>query len=198
MALEQRNETRFIARVGTWIRAAIFFIAEVLESLLNIKEEDALQEKSIKAVDFVLRRGVYFAMDNGLTALSILIGGTMKVFGSSLLEMFLALWLFDFVAAGLFVAIYEVTGKDLSLGEDLRRATDTVNGKSRFAGFVAMLGVIFLAIVWTGPEKIIVFFRKEIGTINQVLAVLVTLTAIQAFIWAVLYWHGYDLAVKAF
>ncbi len=195
---KQRKTTRWMARVGTWIRSVVYFIAEVLESFLNFKEEDELRVKGIKTVDFAIRRGIYFAIDQWLFALSITIGVTMKALEFSLTEIFLALWVFDFVAAGFFVAIYEVTGKDLSLGEDFRRATDTINGKSRLAGYVVMLGVTILAIVWTGPEKIITFFRKEIGTIHRIIMVLLTLTAIQALIWAVLYWFGYDLVAKLF
>jgi|SRR3989338_4038887 len=196
MALKQRETTRCTARVGTWIRAAVFSAAEVLESFLNFKEEDELRVKGIKTVDFAIRRGMYFAADYWLAGLSLAIGVSMKALGFSLFEMFLALWAFDFAAAGLFVAVYEVTGEDLSLGKDLRRATDTINEKSWLAGLVAMLGVVFLAIVWTGPEKVITFFRKEIGTIRRVMAVLVTLTALQAFIWAALYSFAYDFAVK--
>ncbi|MCX6787243.1 MAG: hypothetical protein NTY93_01820 [Candidatus Kaiserbacteria bacterium] len=42
MALKQRETTRWIARVGTWIKAVIFFVWDVLKSFLNFKEEDEL------------------------------------------------------------------------------------------------------------------------------------------------------------
>ena len=196
MALKQWETTRWIARVGTWIKAAVYFIAEVLESFLNVKEDDKLRVKGIKTVDFVIRRGIYFAADYWLAGLSLAIGVAMKALGFPLLEMFFALWVFDFAAAGLFVVVYEMTGKDLSLGEDFRRAVDTINKRSWLAGLVTTAWVIFLAIVWTGPEKVITFFRKEIGTIRRVIAVLVVLTAIQAFIWALLYSFAYDQIVK--
>ncbi len=198
MEPKQRKTTRWMARVDAWIRATVYFIAEVSGSFLNLKEEDELQVKGIKTADFVVRRAMYFGADHGLTVLSLTIGVTTKALGFSLIEMFATLWVFDFIAAGFFIVIYEVTGKDLSLGEDLRRATDTINGRSRLAGYVAMLWIIILAIVWMGPEKIITFFRKEIGTIRRVVAVLIILTAIQAFIWSVFYWLGYDLVAKLF
>lgn len=196
MALEQRKTTRWTARVGAWTRAAVYFIAEVLKSFLNFKEEDALRMKGIKTVDFVVRRAVYFGVDYGLATLSLAIGVTSKALGLSLLEMFIVLWVFDFIAAGIFVVIYEVTGKDLSLGEDFRRAVDTINGKSRLAGFMAVAGVTILAIVWTGPEKIVTFFHKEIGTVARIVVILLVLTAIQAFSWAVIYGFGYDLILR--
>lgn len=198
MALKQRNTTRWIARVGTWIKAAIHFIAEVLESFLNFKEGDGLREKGVKTSDLVARRIVYFAVDYSITIVSVSIGVAMKVLGFSLLAMFGILWIFDFVVAGLFVAIYEMTEKDLSLGVDFRRAVDTMNKKSRPLALLTTLGITFLAIVWTGPEKIITFFRKEIGTIERLIAVLMVLTAIQAFLWAALYSFAYDLVAKLF
>lgn len=193
MALETRN---VCARAWTWFVAAVVFIAEVLESFLGFKEEDGLREKGIKTADFAVRRAIYLGIDYGLILLSLLIGVTMKALGFSLLGMFIALWIFDFVVAGFFVVIYEVTGKDLSLGEDFRRATDTINGRSRVAGLLTTLGVIFIGIVWTGPEKVITFFRKEIGTTGRLVTVLTTLTAIQAFLYAALYNFAYDLAVR--
>ncbi len=198
MALKQRNTTRLVARVGTWIASAISFVLEVLKSFLNIKEGDGLLAKGMKTADLVVRRAVYLAADYGLAILAAGIVVGMKALGFSFLSAFLALWLFDFVAAGAFVVFYEKTGKDLSLGEDFRRATDVVSNKSWLAGFLVTLGVVFLAIVWTGPEKIITFFRKEIRTISRVIVVLLFLTAIQAVIWAVIYSSGYDLVVKLF
>ncbi len=198
MALKKWNTTRFTARVGTWIAAAISFVLEVLKSFLNIKEGDGLLAKGGKAADLIVRRAVYFAADYGLAILAAGIVVGMKALGFSFLSAFFALWLFDFVSAGAFIVFYEKTGKDLSLGEDFRRATDVVNSRSRIAGFTVTLGVIFLAIVWTGPEKIITFFRKEIRTIPRVIAVLLFLTAIQAVIWTMIYSSGYDLAAKLF
>lgn len=196
MALGQRETTRFRARVGTWIKAAIWSIAEILSSFLDYKEGDGLREKGIKTADLVARRAVYFAMDYGLTIASLSIGVTMKAFGSSLLTIFGVLWIFDFVVAGLFVALYETTGKDLSLGVDFRRAVDTMEKKSRLLGFLTTLWIAFFAIVWTGPEKVITFFRREIGTMERLIATLVVLTAVQAFLWAILYSFAYDLVVK--
>ncbi len=198
MALEKRNTTRFIARVGTWVASAISFVLEILKSFLNIKEGDGLLTKGMKTADLIVRRVVYLAADYGLAIVAVAIVVAMKASGFSFIQAFLALWVFDFVAAGTFVVFYEKTGKDLSLGEDFRRATDVVSNKSWLAGFLVTLGVIFLAIVWTGPEKIITFFRKEIRTIPRVTAVLLVLTAIQAVIWAVIYSSGYDLVVKLF
>lgn len=196
MALKQRDTTRSTARVGTWCKAAISHVADVIESLLNFKEQDELREKEVKTVDFAVRRVLYLIADYWLWVLQAAIALAMRTFSFSLPEIFLGLWLYDFVVAGFFVLIYEVTGKDLSLGEDFRRAVDTIHEKSRVAGILSAIGVIFLAVAWTGPEKVIMFARKEISTASELLAALAVLTAIQAFLWATLYSFAYDFTVK--
>jgi hypothetical protein len=198
MALRQRNTTRWIARVGTWTTKAVSFVLEVLKSFLNFKEGDGLLTKGMKTADLATRRAAYFAADYYLFGVSAAMFAAMKTVGFSFLWIFVVLWVFDFVVASAFILFYEKTGEDLSLGVDFRRAVDTINGKSRLAGLVTMLWIICLSIVWTGPEKVITFFRKEIRTIPRIVMALVSLTAMQALIWAVLYGFGYDFAVKLF
>jgi len=195
MVLKQRKTTRWTARVGTWIGA---FVLETLKSFLNFKEEDGLLTKGKKTANLIIRRVVYFAADYGLAFVSAAIVIAMKALGFSFLLAFSALWIFDFAAAGTFVVFYEKTGKDLSLGEDFRRAVDTIHKKSRIAGWMTTLFIMAQAIYWTGPEQIVIFFRKEIGTIFRVVVVLLFLTAIQAVIWTVLYGFGYDLITRFF
>jgi hypothetical protein len=195
MVLKQRKTTRWTARVGG---AVVSFVLEILKSFLNFKKEDGLLTRGKKTANLIVRRVVYFAADYGLTFVSAAIVASMKAMGFSFLSAFIAMWIFDFVVAGAFIVFYEKTGEDLSLGEDLRRATDTIHKTSRLAGYAAMLFIIGQAIVWTGPEKIITFFRKEIGTIPRVALILLILTAIQAVIWTMIYGFGYDLLVRWF
>jgi hypothetical protein len=131
--------------------------------------------------------------DYGLSLLSAALVAAMKARGFSFAPTFVALWAFDLAAAGFFIVFYYRTGEDLSLGEDFRRAVDTVHEKSRLIGWVAMALVIGRAIFWTGPERVIIFFRKEIGTTFRVIVTLLILTALQAIIWTVLYGLGYEL-----
>lgn len=193
MALKRREQTRSTARVGTWIATATSFLGGVLKSFLNFKEEDGLLKKGVRTVDLVARQTIYFVADYGLWFVSVGIFTTMKTFGCSFPWIFVALWIYDFVAAGAFTLFYEKTGEDLSLGEDFRRATDTIHSKSQLAGYAVMIPIVLRAIFWTGPEKVITFFRKEIGTVPRIIIVLLVLTAIQAFVWAHLYELGYGL-----
>lgn len=198
MVLKQRETTRWTARVGTWVVAAISFLWDVLKSLLNFKEEDELLGKGKKAANLLVRRIVYFVADYYLVGVSAAIVAAMKHLGFAFLWAFVALWVFDFVVAGAFVFFYEKTGKDLSLGVDYRRAIDTAYKKSRITGIIAIVLFIIKAIFWTGPEQVVTFFRKEIRTILRVIIVLLVLTAIQAVIWTMIYGFGYGLVAKMF
>lgn len=197
MALNQRNSTRWMARVGTWIARVASLIIIGLKAALNFKAQDGLMVKGEKTANFALRRTAYLIADYGLWAMSVALFTTMKTFGFSLFVIFIALWIFDFLAAGAFILFYEKTGEDLSLGEDFRRARDDVNKESRIAGYAVLSLFILWSVFWTGPEKVITFFRKEIAD-NQVISVLIALTGIQASIWVILYNLGYGLVVEFF
>lgn len=196
MAREAEKIIRFSERIGTLVRKSASFVAGVIKALLNVQSGDGLATEGKKVVVFAVRRGVYFAADNYLVVLSAAIVAGMKYNNFSFETTFLAMWLFDVIVASAFLAFYAKTGTDLSLGEDLRRATDKVAEASRVAGYLATAGVIFWAIFWTGPEKIVIYFRKEIKTNFRSAIVLLVLTSIQAIIWVNIYGFGYDALTR--
>src|SRR3989344_4829284 len=197
MSLKQRKTTRWLARVSAWIATAISFVGEVLKAFFNFKKDERLLTKGGKTADTAIRQATYIGLDYGLWFVSVLIFTTLKLLEFPFLCIFSALWVYDFVVAGTFVVFYEKTGKDLSLGEDFRRAMDMIHKKSRFAGYVVMIPIVIRGIFWTGPEKIITFFRKEIGTVVRITIALLVLTAIQALVWTTLYGLGYGLVVSS-
>ena len=196
MALEQRKTTRWAARVGMWVAKAIQPVLDVLKSFLSVKESDGILVGGKKTANLLVRKIAYFFADYYLVGVSASIVSTMKYLGFSFSLTFVALWIFDVIVAGAFLILYERTGEDLSLGEDYRRAVDTIYTKSRLAGHAALLMFIAKATYWTGPEKVVTFFRKEIGSAYRVGIVLLILTAIQSLIWTPIYGLGYDLLAK--
>jgi hypothetical protein len=128
--------------------------------------------------------------------LSAALVGVMKRFGFNFVTTFVAMWIFDILAAGAFFIYFKKTGKDLSLGEDMRRASDTAYAKSRIMGLLGLAWVIIFSIFWTGPERIVIFFRKEIGTTPRIVLALAVLTMVQALIWTRIYGFGYDALVR--
>lgn len=131
--------------------------------------------------------------DYWLVALCAAINIALKALEVPLLYAFIGMWLIDIMIAGVFLAVYAKTGHDISLGEDLRRATDAMHKKSKIAGYLSMLSVIAQATFWSGPEQVVIFFRKEIGCMPRMVGGMVFLSAIQAAAWMYLYRTGYDL-----
>ena len=199
MALKSANQAiRWLQRIGilVWTSGAAIFVREVLKSFFNFKTEEGALANGARVANTAARFGTYVAIDYGLWFVSIGIYTTAKTIGLSFFWIFVAIWVYEFIVAGAFIVFYTRTGEDLSLGVDFRRAMDTIQEKSRLAGYLAMAPIIVRAIVWTGPEKIVTFFRKEIGTVPRTIAVLLALTAIQALIWTVLYELGYGLVME--
>lgn len=193
MCAKERKLNRSTGRINTWLRAVVWTAAETLESLFNFREDDTFNEKGVKTAGWFARLAMYFAIDHGINLLQAAFAIGLKASGFSLLTMFAGIWVFDFVAAGIFVLIYEVTGKDLTVGVDTRRAADSLRKRSMILSSLIVVGNAILAIVWTGPERVIAFYREEIGSIKRLMAVLVTLTGVQALLWTLLYSYAYDL-----
>jgi hypothetical protein len=82
------------------------------------------------------------------------------------------------------------SGQDITLGEALRRSADIIHGENRIAGYLNFLLVSVKAIVWEGPEQIVIFFRLAGAT--RIMISLVTLSLVQGLFGAWLYSTGYD------
>lgn len=195
MALGKRSTNRFPERFGSSIKYVALTVAEVIVALLGYEQGDNLQEKGKRTAGWLARVGIYVIADNWINVLHVSLGAALKWWGFSLLEMFGVIWIFDFIVAGAFVLIFELTGRDLSLGIDLRRAADAIHGKSRFLGALVAFWNILLSIIWFGPERVITYYRSEIGTQLRLVALLLSLTAVQALLWASLYSFAYDFVV---
>jgi hypothetical protein len=168
-------------------------IAEGMKAFADIKPGDSVGVGAGKVALIAAKRTAYVVADYWLAALWAAINIALKVMEIRLLYAFIIMWGVSILMAGVFLAIYAKTGQDLSLGEDLRRASDAIHEKSRLAGYLAISGVILQAAVWSGPEQVVIFFRKEIGSMPRMVAVTLFLTAVQTGVWMYLYRAGYDL-----
>jgi hypothetical protein len=167
-------------------------IAEGMKAFADIKAGDSVGVGAGKVALIAAKRTVYIVADYWLAALCAALNILLKTLEVRLLYAFIAMWGINILIAGVFLAIYAKTGHDISLGEDLRRASDAIHKKSKFAGYLAMLGVILQAAVWSGPEQVVIFFRKEIGCMTRMVAVMLFLTVLQTGAWMYLYRTGYD------
>ncbi len=114
----------------------------------------------------------------------------MKYRGHDYWTIFLATWAYDFIAAAAFYQLQTKSGQDITLGEALRRSADIIHGESRVAGYLTFLFVSVKAIIWEGPEQVVIFFRL-VGAAH-ILISLVALSLIQGLFGAWLYGTGYD------
>lgn len=171
-------------------------VRDVAKAFFGIKDGEGATVGSKKVGWMAIKRIAYTIADYWLAGLCAAANIALKIWGVPIFWAFVVMWGINIVIAMVFFATYVKTGVDVSLGEDLRRAVDAVHSKSKLAGYISMLGVIFQAIFWSGPEQIVIFFQKEIGGRWRSVVAIFVLTAIQTAIWMFLYRAGYDLVVK--
>jgi len=174
------------------LRKTGLIIAEGMKAFADIKTGDSVGVGAGKVALIAGKRTVYIIADYWLAALCAALNIALKALEVPLLYAFFAMWGVNILIAGIFLVIYARTGHDISLGEDLRRASDAIHRKSRRAGYLAMFVVVLQAAVWSGPEQVVIFFRKEIGTMPRMVAVMLFLTVLQTVAWMYLYRTGYD------
>ncbi len=172
-------------------------IKDVWKAFFDIQEEDQLGEAVEKIGNKIELRLWYFILDYWLAALfgALVIG--MIAAGFRPLTIFFTGWAFDFVVAMYFVIHERISGTDISLGSDYRRALDVLRTRRKLAWSIAIVGILAKASVWDGPEQIVMFFRKEISTWVRVSVVIALLAALQAAFWQMLWSLGYDIFVES-
>jgi MFS family permease len=161
-------------------------------AFFDIDSSDDIDVRTRKVAATTLRRAVYVFFDYWLSILSAGLVGVLNYWGMSFWNVALITWLFDFIVAALFLLISERSGHDITLGESFRRAVDAIRANSQLAGLFLFGYLVIKAIIWDGPEQIVVFFRKEIGTMTRMTMMLVVLTFFQGIFWAWAYGLGYE------
>lgn len=175
-----------------WAVKITALFKELSGAFFDIQGGDDVAEGAKKVSATVARRAVFFLLDYWASLASAGIVGLMKFYGLTFLQTALATWLFDFLIAWAFMAISERSGQDITLGESFRRAVDVLKNKSQVIGWSVFFYLNIKATIWDGPEMVVIFFKKEIGTIFRMTGVLVVLTLVQGIFWAWAYGLGYD------
>lgn len=179
------------------------FIARLLQAFLKIEQDDSGSTKARKGASAVMKRAIYLSLDYWLTALEgILAFILLKVLpleGLLLVStIFLLLWGFEVICALGFIIVWKKTGIDITLSEDLRRAVDVLSDTSRKAGKTAYLMKIVKAIIWDGPEEIIIFCSKEIDSRLKMTLIILGVTAFQAIFWGGAFIGGFEFISSIF
>jgi hypothetical protein len=184
--------SRIWKKIAAFIAAFWETAVSAVKAFFGIKAGDSSLVGSGKVVATAIRRIIYVIADYYLAILCAALVAVLKYWRWGFVEIFSAVWVYDFIVAAAFVVIAEKTGQDVTLGEAYRNGADVVMNKSRFAGYIAFTWVFIKATVWDGPEHIVIFFRKELRTYVVMTVALVVLTVIQAGFWTWAYGLGYD------
>jgi len=196
MAIVERNHSRLAARVGSWFQRAWTTVVEISSALFNFEDGEYALSKKEKITEFGFKRARYFVLDALLTLGSLGVVVAMKEYGFTFFWIFIGVWAYDFLVAAGFIRKYQVSGEDLSLGEDYRRAVDAAKKRSKLLWLTGMLLANAQAVFWTGPEQIAAYYRKELGSFTRMYLALIPLSAVQALFWAVAYGAGYEIVVN--
>jgi hypothetical protein len=162
----------------------------VVRTFFDIRVDDTLVSGTGKVAATAARRAVFVVMDYWVAILLAAMVALLKYRGHDYWTIFLATWAYDFLAAVAFYLLQTKSGQDITLGEAFRRAADVIHAKNRLAGYLTFLLVSIKAIIWEGPEQIVIFFRLN-GT-ARIMISLVVLSLIQGLFGAWLYSTGYD------
>lgn len=184
--LEQFRDTKIIS-----------ILKEATREFFQIFEDDS-HEDVVETVRMTMRqRAYYIAMDYWAVFACIGLIAVLNYFEKTSFEI--AIWTitFDFWVAWSFMVYSLRTGKDVTFGEGYRRALDVVHRESKIIGFLGMVGVNAKATIWDGPEQVPIFFKKELGSFERMVGILVPLSIIQGIFWAWLYSYGYESVFAA-
>jgi len=161
-----------------------------LKAFFDIGIKDNLVTGAGKVAATALRRAAFVFIDYWAAIILAAIVSLMKYHGYTYLEIFIAAWAYDFMVATGFYLIQMKSGQDITLGEALRRAADVIQNEHRLAGYVTFFLITIKAIVWEGPEQIVIFYK--IGGAIPIVAALISLSFVQGLFGAWLYSTGYD------
>ncbi|MGA9396238.1 MAG: hypothetical protein WCA83_14470 [Azonexus sp.] len=178
------------APVKHWARRRFHLAVNVVSAFFDIRADDTLLSKTGKVTATAARRTLYVVTDYWVAILLATMVAFMKYRGHDYWSIFLATWAYDFVAAVAFYLVQIKSGQDITLGEALRRSADIIHGENRIAGYLTFLLVSVKAIIWEGPEQIVIFFR--LAGVTRIMVSLVALSLIQGLFGAWLYSTGYD------
>lgn len=169
-----------------------------MKAFLEIKEHEAIlsKEGAKKVSRLAIGRFIYAALDYLIASGLGIMVVWMNVRGFSTIDIYMATFAYDWVAALFFYFLSDLSGYDITLAISFRRAADVMfrNGIiGMIFGGLLLLGVSVKAIIWEGPEVICFLFRKELKTRTRFHLVMVVLTAFQAVFGIWLYTTGYEM-----
>jgi len=139
-----------------------------------------------------IRRIIYTILDYWSALACATLVGFLNFLNMPFWAITLGTWAFDFIVAAIFLIISEKGSYDITLGESFRRAADVIHSNSKTAGWLFFVFLTGKATIWDGPELVVIFFKKELGSIIKMTLALIPLTLFQGIFWAAIYSLGYE------
>ncbi|MFZ6006840.1 MAG: hypothetical protein ACOYU2_04190 [Nitrospirota bacterium] len=159
----------------------------------DINQADDAGAKTKKVTGTMSKRIFYSSLDYVLAASSFGLVIALKELGFSYLTAVCGIWLvIDIPSSVIFVAIYEKTGRDMTLGRSYRRMANVILSHSKIAGSIVFIYEITLASFWSGPDYTVLFFKDELKTRVRLAVAVLSITAVHAVLWTAVYWLGHD------
>lgn len=173
--------------------ATFFLTAKMaVRAFFDIASDDDVASGSKKVLATGARRVVYVFLDYWASIACAAIVGYLNYLQLEFWQIVLGTWFFDFVVATIFLVVSEKSGQDITLGEAFRRAVDAIHSNSQLASWMALIYINAKAVIWDGPEQVVIFFKREIDGIYWMMLMLVGLTFAQGLFWAWVYNLGYE------
>jgi hypothetical protein len=170
----------------------------VLKAFFGINDSDTIASRAKKLSKLTIGRTIYAVADYWVAALLGAMIIYMKAYEYSYTAIILATWLYDFVFAVFFWIVSDWSKNDFTFGEAYRRAGNKMSAtNNKFVGKILFamtaLWVSFKAIIWDGPEAIVIFYKDELKTVSRTIITLIILSGIQALFGAWLYTSIYKV-----
>lgn len=153
--------------------------------------EETFREKIDRMKSVAVRWVIYSIFDYALVLASIALVGVMLEIGGGFVENLVAMWAFDITAASVLLYICIKSGKDLTNGQEYRRSFEIINAKSRLAGWISLLILMFKAVTWDGPERMCEFWKEELGLRGKGILI-VSIALLQAVLYVIVYTAGFS------
>lgn len=165
-------------------------------AFFDIDGSDDIDVRARKVAAISVKRVAYNFFDYGVSIVCASLVGALNYWGLAFWKIALSIWLVDFIVAAISLVVSEKSGHDITLGESFRRAVDSIKTNSRLIGYLIGFSLSVQSLIWEGPQQLVVFFKKEIGTMTRMVAALVILTFFQGLFWAWIYSLGYESVGK--
>jgi hypothetical protein len=174
-----------LVTIGKILKEAFFVF-------LGINRDDKGSEKTGKVAKTVSKGIAYYLSDYTITMLSPITVGFLKFLGWNDFHMTLAMWFENILIAYGFLLFSRNIILDFTLTEAMRSSIEVIWRKNKVVAFFLTIILLLRFSIWDGPERVAIFFKKELpGRIKEVIIIIIFSLA-QAAFWTKLYSVGID------